>query len=144
MTEFPPSFSGVLETVLYCAPDERESVERFYSDVLGLSAVARWDDGTSYRVGAGVLLIFDLEKLARREGPIADHGSTGPGHACLLAGGDYEGWSRRLDAHGVEIVHEHEWRDGMRSFYFRDPAGNLLEIASGDLWPDGGGSDRAS
>jgi catechol 2,3-dioxygenase-like lactoylglutathione lyase family enzyme len=135
----PPSpFSGVLETVLYCAPRERESVERFYSDVLGLSAVARWEDGTSFRVGPGVLLIFDLEKLARRQGPIADHGSTGPGHACLLASNDdYEGWKERLGAHGVDVAHEHEWGKGMRSFYFRDPAGNLLEIASGDLWPAG-------
>lgn len=138
MTESPSRLSGILETVLYCAPDERESVERFYSGVLGLSAVARWEDGTSYRVGPGVLLIFDLEKLAQREGPIADHGATGRGHACLLAGGDdYEAWKQRLDAHGVEIVHEHEWGGRMRSFYFRDPAANLLEIASGDLWPAG-------
>ncbi|HSI82055.1 MAG TPA: VOC family protein [Solirubrobacterales bacterium] len=129
---------GVLETVLYCAPSERAEVERFYSDALGLPAVARWDDGSSYRVGPGVLLIFDLDELGRRDDPIAAHGSSGPGHVCLLAApGDYEGWKSRLADHGVEIVHEHEWRGQMRSFYFRDPAGNLLEIASGDLWPQG-------
>jgi catechol 2,3-dioxygenase-like lactoylglutathione lyase family enzyme len=133
-----PPFSGILETVLYCEADEREQVERFYSDLLGLQAVARWEDGTSYRVGSGVLLIFDLERLGQREDPISAHGSAGPGHACLLAGGgDYERWKERLEVDGVEIAHEHEWSEGMRSFYFRDPAGNLIEIASGDLWPSG-------
>ena len=75
--------------------------------------------------------------LAERAGPIADHGSTGPGHACLLAA---EPATTRPGAtgsrrRGVEITHEHEWGDGRRSFYFKDPAGNLLEIADGDLWP---------
>lgn len=131
-----PSLSGILETALYCAPSEREEVERFYADVLGLPAVARWPDGSSFRAGPGVLLVFDLERLAGRDDPIAAHGSSGPGHACLLAeGGDYEAWKQRLERSGTEILHEHEWRDGMHSFYFRDPAGNLLEIASGDLWP---------
>ena len=36
---------------------------------------------------------------------------------------------------GVEITHEHDWDGGLRSLYFTDPAGNLLEIADGDLWP---------
>jgi catechol 2,3-dioxygenase-like lactoylglutathione lyase family enzyme len=138
VAESPSPFSGILETVLYCPARDREDVERFYADVLGLPAVARWEDGTSFRVGPGVLLIFDLEKLARRRDPIADHGSAGPGHACLLADGDdYAGWKQRLDAHSVAIVHEHEWGNGRHSLYFRDPAGNLLEIASGDLWPLG-------
>jgi len=132
-----PSLSGVLETVLYCAPGERESVERFYSELLGLAEVSRFDDGTAFRLGGGVLLIFDLERLGRRQDPIAEHGSAGPGHTCLLARrpGEYGAWRDRIEAAGIEITHEHEWRDGMRSFYFRDPAGNLLEIASDDIWP---------
>ena len=35
----------------------------------------------------------------------------------------------------VPIVDELQWNNGVRSFYFHDPAGNLLEIAEGDLWP---------
>jgi catechol 2,3-dioxygenase-like lactoylglutathione lyase family enzyme len=35
----------------------------------------------------------------------------------------------------VEIEHEHDWSDDRRSFYFRDPAGNLLEVANADIWP---------
>ncbi len=131
-----PGLVGVLETVLYHETAEREAVERFYGDVLGLPAVAGWDDGVAFRIGGGVLLLFDRERLALRTGPIADHGTSGAGHACLQAAGadDLEGWRERLEAAGVEIVHDHDW-GGRRSFYFKDPAANLLEIADGDLWP---------
>jgi catechol 2,3-dioxygenase-like lactoylglutathione lyase family enzyme len=129
-------FEGVLETALYHEPSEREEMERFYAERLGLPVVARWPDGLALRVGAGVLLLFDRGGLAEREGPIADHGSRGPGHACLVTDGDrYDAARERLEAEGVEITHDHEWDGGARSFYFRDPAGNLIEIADRDLWP---------
>ena len=126
----------MLETVLYHESAEREAVERFYADVLGLAAVARWRDGIAFRTAGGVLLLFDREQLALRTGPIADHGTSGAGHACLQADGadDLERWRERLEAAGVEILHDQDW-DGRRSFYFKDPAANLLEIADGDLWP---------
>ncbi len=136
-TGAPGPFDGLLETCLYHDTAERPAVERFYGEVLGLPLVARWPDGMAFRVGGGVLLLFDRELLAERSGPISAHGSHGPGHACLLAGGAgrYEAWRRQLEAEGVEITHEHTWGDERRSFYFIDPAGNLLEIADGDLWP---------
>jgi catechol 2,3-dioxygenase-like lactoylglutathione lyase family enzyme len=127
---------GILETCLYHEPGEAEAVERFYTEALGLRPVSRWPGGLALRTGAGVLLLFDREATASRSGPISDHGSTGPGHACLLTDeAGYEPWRARLLAAGVEITHEHEWEGGRRSFYFNDPAGNLLEIASADLWP---------
>jgi catechol 2,3-dioxygenase-like lactoylglutathione lyase family enzyme len=129
-------FEGVLETALYHDPGEREQIERFYGEALGLPVVARWPDGLAFRVGPGVLLLFDRGGLAEREGPIADHGTTGPGHACLLAPGEeFEQARKRVAASGAEITHEHRWDDGRRSFYFHDPAGNLLEVADADLWP---------
>ena len=131
-----PTLAGVLETTLYHDGGGRDAVERFYGGVLGLPAVAGWPDGIAFRVGGGVLLLFDRERLAERGGPSADHGATGPGHACLLAGGgEYERWREQLESAGVEIVHESDWSGGGRSFYFRDPAGNLLEIADRDIWP---------
>jgi catechol 2,3-dioxygenase-like lactoylglutathione lyase family enzyme len=130
-----PDFVGVLETVLYHDAADRVAVERFYCDVLGLAAVAGWEDGVAFRIGRGVLLLFDRDRLAQRAGPIADHGASGPGHACLQAGSeDYEHWRHRLETAGVDVVHDHDWGSA-RSFYFKDPAGNLLEIADSDLWP---------
>jgi catechol 2,3-dioxygenase-like lactoylglutathione lyase family enzyme len=134
----PGAFDGVLETCLYHDTAQAGEVERFYGGVLGLPLVARWPDGMAFRVGGGVLLLFDRELIAERAGPISAHGTSGSGHACLLAGGEdqYESWKRRLEVAGIEITHEHTWDGGRRSFYFPDPSGNLLEVADGDLWPD--------
>ncbi len=131
-----PVLTGVLETVLYYPEAERGRIHEFYGGTLALREVAGWPDGTAYRLGAGVLLLFCRELLAERDGPIAAHGSRGPGHTCLLAEpGTYETWRRRLEGAGVEITHEEQWSEGKRSFYFEDPAGNLLEVAEADIWP---------
>jgi catechol 2,3-dioxygenase-like lactoylglutathione lyase family enzyme len=131
------ALAGVLETSLYHAASETAAIERFYGELLRLRVVSRWPGGIALRAGGSVLLLFERETLAERPGPIADHGTTGPGHACLLAADPaaYESWRERLLGAGVEITHEHEWEGGRRSLYFNDPAGNLLEIADGDLWP---------
>lgn len=133
----PAPLDGILETSLYHAAAESSAIERFYVELLGLRVVSRWPGGIALRVGPGLLLLFEREAVAGRDGPIADHGSTGPGHTCLLARDDagYESWRERLMAAGIEITHEHKWEGGRRSLYFKDPGGNLLEIADGDLWP---------
>jgi catechol 2,3-dioxygenase-like lactoylglutathione lyase family enzyme len=131
----PRSLVGVLETALYHDGADREAIERFYVDLLGLPAVSAWEDGVALRIGSGVLLLFDRERLAQRAGPVADHGTRGPGHVCLRADArEYERWREHLAAAGIEIVHDSDWGRG-RSFYFKDPAGNLIEIADGDIWP---------
>jgi catechol 2,3-dioxygenase-like lactoylglutathione lyase family enzyme len=136
MADPSPGFDGVLETALYCEGPAREEMERFYSEVLGLREVTRFDDGTAYRVGAGIVLVFDRDRLSRRTEPHSRHGATGPGHLCLEASaGGYETWKRRLADRGVAIDHEASWPGGARSVYFRDPAGNVVEIADRDLWP---------
>jgi catechol 2,3-dioxygenase-like lactoylglutathione lyase family enzyme len=109
---------------------------RFYRDLLGLPVVSEWGDGTALRLGDGVLLLFDRDRLAERDEPMAAHGTAGPGHTCLIAApGDYDAWRSRLEAMGVEVTHEQTWKAELRSFYFSDPAGNLLEIAEADIWP---------
>ena len=129
---------GVLETSLYHDSADRDRVERFYGEALELPLVASWADGLAFRLGSGVLLLFDRERIADRDEPPAQHGTAGPGHACFVVGQeDYEPWRERIDDAGAEITHEHDWGEGLRSFYFNDPAGNLLEIANGDLWPKG-------
>ena len=131
-----PVLSGVLETALYYDAGEREAMEALYRDGLGLATVTSWSDGTALRLGGGVLLLFDRARLAERDEPAADHGTTGAGHACLVAeAGHYERWKERLAEMAVDITHEETWPGGKRSFYFHDPAGNLLEIAEADMWP---------
>lgn len=128
--------AGILETAVYYPHDLRERMLVFYEDELGLRRVAGWDDGTAFRLGPGVLLLFDRDLLAERHAPMADHGSAGPGHVCLRAEpGEYEHVRERIAAAGIEITYDHEWSSGGRSFYFKDPAGNLLEVADRDIWP---------
>jgi catechol 2,3-dioxygenase-like lactoylglutathione lyase family enzyme len=128
---------GVLETCLYHSASETPAVKRFYEELLGLPLVSQWPGGMGFRIGTGMLLLFEREELARRDSPIAAHVTTGPGHACLLAGGSdpYQAWKTRLGSEGIELTHEQTWPGDVRSVYFEDPAGNLLEIAEGDLWP---------
>ena len=130
-----PGLEAVLETCLYHDGGDRERMEAFYGDVLGLEATARWPDGVAFRLGSGVVLLFDRDRLAGGEGPIKEHGASGPGHACFVVDpGAYAAWKERLATAGIEVTHEQEWPGGRLSFYFKDPAGNLLEIADGDLW----------
>jgi catechol 2,3-dioxygenase-like lactoylglutathione lyase family enzyme len=136
VSEVRAELSGVLETALTYDDGDREAVLRFYRETLGLAEVAGWRDGSAFRLGAGVLLLFDRERLAQNDSPVARHGTRGVGHVCFIAApGRYDEMRERLAATGVEIEHDHEWGEERLSFYFRDPAGNLLEVANGDIWP---------
>jgi catechol 2,3-dioxygenase-like lactoylglutathione lyase family enzyme len=123
---------SVLETVLYHAPGEEDELARFYGDVLGLQRIG---GGLTFRIGPGVLLLFDRERSSVQSTP-PPHGASGPVHTCFVASAeDYERWKQRVSQQGVPILEERTWDNGVKSFYFQDPAGNVLEIADGDLWP---------
>ena len=124
---------GVLETVLYYGTGEEEALARFYGEVLGLQRVGQ--EGLTFRIGPGLLLLFDRERSVRQSTP-PPHGAVGSIHTCFLAAADsYETWKQRVVSHDVRIIDEREWDNGVKSFYLHDPAGNVLEIADGDLWP---------
>jgi catechol 2,3-dioxygenase-like lactoylglutathione lyase family enzyme len=125
--------AGVLETVVYCATENEEETRRFYREVLGLRPFGEQRYG--HRLPNGVFLLFNRDESSVQDWP-PPHGALGSVHTCFLAReGDYERWKNELTGKGVEIVKEIEWERGPRSFYFEDPAGNLLEIAEGDMWP---------
>jgi catechol 2,3-dioxygenase-like lactoylglutathione lyase family enzyme len=127
-----PRLSGILETVLYYAAGQEEDLARFYGDVLGLPRVGR---GLHHRLGKGLLLLFDRDESSHQASPPA-HGATGAVHTCFVAPEpDYTAWKEHLLRHEIPLLEEIAWENGVRSFYFRDPAGNVLEIAEGDMWP---------
>ncbi len=126
----PPGLSHILETVLYTRTDTQEKTSRFYNEVLGMSE-------RGYRVGSGKLLIFNADKSTVQSSPPA-HGTTGRGHTCFVSTpGDYDRWKDWLREAGVDIIEEIVWENAYRgnSFYFHDPAGNVIEIADRDIWP---------
>ena len=129
----PPRITGILETVLYVADLDR--AEHFYSDVMALKQIGK-EPGRHvfFRVGTGVLLLFHAARTRRSES-LPSHGADGEIHVCFtVAPAEYEAWKRRVRDRGVAIQKEIAWPAG-RSFYFRDPDGNLLELADADIWP---------
>ena len=136
MSDGSPQLSGILETVLYYEAGREDQLERFYRDVLGLRYLGRGRTSLAFRLGAGVLLLFEAEKSSKQEEP-PPHGAVGPVHTCFVAPAEaYEAWKVHLADQGVSVIDEIAWESGFRSFYFHDPAGNMLEVANGDLWPD--------
>jgi catechol 2,3-dioxygenase-like lactoylglutathione lyase family enzyme len=123
----------VLETILYV--DDLEAAERFYGGLLGLALDSRKEGLFAFfRIGDAMLLLFE-PGASRRSRGVPAHGAHGPGHACFaVAEGELDAWKARLEAAGVAIEHEQAWPRGGRSFYFRDPAGNSLELATPRIW----------
>ncbi|MDA1052810.1 MAG: VOC family protein [Planctomycetota bacterium] len=124
----------VLETCLYV--DDLSAAERFYADVLGLVLVSRQADRhVFFRCGSTMLLLFDPAASGSSPSEVPPHGSHGPGHvAFAISHDEIEPWTTRLAGHGVSIEQRVNWPNGGRSIYFRDPAGNSLELATRDLW----------
>lgn len=128
----------MLETGLYAT--DLDAAEAFYGDLLGLEVITRVEGRhVFFRVGAGVLLVFNPDATEHSPDnprlPVPPHGARGPGHACFAAElPQMEALRERLVAAGVEIESDFNWPNGARSIYFRDPAGNSLEIAEPALW----------
>lgn len=128
-----PKVARVLETVLYAS--DLDAAERFYRDLLGLELDSRKDGiFVFFKCGEGMLLLFDPAAAMSSRG-VPPHGTKGAGHVCFaVAEAELDGWRERLEAAAVAIEQEMSWPRGGRSFYFRDPAGNSLELATPRIW----------
>jgi len=123
----------ILETCLYA--EDLIQAESFYQTILGLELFAK-EAGRHlfFKCGRQMFLIFNPAKTAE-ESDAAPHGAHGPGHvAFAVPMAKLDDWKSHLKSKGVEIEKEVKWPNGGRSFYFRDPAGNSLELASPLVW----------
>jgi catechol 2,3-dioxygenase-like lactoylglutathione lyase family enzyme len=123
----------VLETSLYA--EDLEAAERFYGVVLGLETIVKVPGRhVFFRCGARVFLVFNAERTLEG-GMLPPHGARGPGHvAFAIPEAELDGWRAHLEGHGVDIETDFTWPDGGRSLYFRDPAGNSLELGTPAIW----------
>lgn len=125
---------GVVETGVYV--DDLDRAEEFYREVLGLPLLNR-ETGRHvfFRVGdRTVLLLFRAETTMRGD-VLPAHGCTGAGHFALgIPADSLSSWRQRLQQHGVTIEKEVQWPRGGISLYFRDPAGNSVELLTPGVW----------
>lgn len=134
--------AGVIESCLYAT--DLEAAERFFSKTLRLEVIAREAERhVFFRCGESVVLVFNpahtSKELTTINGSsIPLHGATGPGHiAFRIEETDLEKWRAQLANAGVAIESEVFWPNGGRSIYFRDPAGNSIELVTPKLWEMG-------
>ena len=124
----------VLETCLYV--DDLAVAEQFYTQILGLVFVSRQDGRHVFlRCGQRMLLLFNPHESGKADSGFPPHGATGPGHvAFAVRERELPQWRARLESKSLMIEKTIDWPGGGRSLYFRDPAGNSLELATPRIW----------
>jgi catechol 2,3-dioxygenase-like lactoylglutathione lyase family enzyme len=122
----------VLETCLYA--HDLIAAEAFYR-ALGLEFVSRLEGRhVFFRAGDAMFLIFNPDASAI-PGDLPPHVGAPGGHACFrVEPSELPAWRAKLEALGLEVT-PCAWSGGRgTSLYFRDPAGNLLELAPAGIW----------
>jgi catechol 2,3-dioxygenase-like lactoylglutathione lyase family enzyme len=124
----------ILESCLYV--DDLDAAEEFYRRVLALELHSRVQGRHVFFIcGPGMLLLFDPWATQQPTGVVPTHGAFGPGHVAFgIAETEIPGWRDHLRQQGVEIETEVSWPNGGHSIYFRDPAGNSVELATPQTW----------
>lgn len=124
----------ILESALYV--DDLARARDFYGQVLGLELHSQLPGRhLFFHCGDGMLLIFDPSATSKPSGDIPTHGALGPGHVAFgIEAADLPSWKAHLQQHNVAIETEITWPSGGRSIYFRDPAGNSVELVTPTTW----------
>ncbi len=129
----PSSLRGITEVCLYAT--NLEAAEDFYANTLGLELITSSEAFRFFRVDNQVLLIFNPDISEHQQDP-PPHFARGNQHIAFLSNAEnYTRWKARLKEASVAIDQEITWpKNGLRSFYFKDPEGNVLEILEGNIW----------
>ena len=125
--------SRIKETCIYVSDVER--TKEFYSDKLGLQTISLVEGRhVFFRAGESVLLCF-IASQTEKETALPPHGARGSVHfAFEVAEDEYDAALQKIDESKIPILHQHNWPNGLRSFYFHDPDKNLVEIIEEGLW----------
>lgn len=124
-------FNQIKEICIYFR--DLEQAKDFYHIRLGLPVIAYIESKhIFFRAGNSVLLCFNPDDSKTKTNP-PGHYTEGKYHfAFEVPGSDYENQKKELIPRGIAVTQQLKWKNGMESFYFEDPVGNVLEIV-----PDG-------
>lgn len=107
-----------------------EATAAFYQRVLGMDVVTFGAGRTALTFGPQKI---NLHQAGREFEPKAARPTPGSADLCLIAEGGTEAVIAHLTAEGVTVEEGPVMRTGatgpIRSVYFRDPDGNLIEVS---------------
>jgi catechol 2,3-dioxygenase-like lactoylglutathione lyase family enzyme len=118
-----------------------DSMFNFYVEVLGLEVLRREQSFVFFRIAEGyaghpqVLNLFvasERWQIESKSDTLSPEGTTLHHVAYNIDLADYEAEKERLEGLGIKVsVAEHAWVH-VRSLYFPDPEGNLIELVAYD------------
>lgn len=121
--------------------NDLDAMQKFYEEVVGLDVLRREDSYVFFKIAEGYeghtqnLALFDAANRAFLESKSLQlsHEQTTLHHIAFnIALEDFESEKRRLEGLGLKVhATEHAWIH-VRSLYFSDPEGNLLEFVCHD------------
>ena len=134
-----PALSGVLETALVVEDVARAT--RFYQELFGFDVLVQSERLCALNVRPReVLLLFQrggsLDDIQLPGGVLpGGMDAQGRSHMALAIEADQlEAWRHWLKQNSVAVESTVRWELGGTSLYFRDPDGNLLELATPGVW----------
>ena len=120
----PNPTSGLRHVALYV--NDLPGAEHFYCDLMGMSVEWRPDDDNVYLTSGNDNLA--LHRAKEGFNPQGDQVLDHIGF-ILKQADDVDDWYQFLNSEGVEMrTQPKTHRDGARSFYCYDPAGNTVQI----------------
>jgi catechol 2,3-dioxygenase-like lactoylglutathione lyase family enzyme len=123
----------IKETCIYVK--DLETSRKFYQEQLGLDLIGKVENRhVFFRAGSSVLLCF-IAGATQNGNSLPSHSAVGNIHLAFEVNKeDYHLWKEKVEKNNIEIIQEQSWKNGLKSFYFRDPDNNLLEIVPEGIW----------
>lgn len=130
------NFLKIKETCLYL--HNLEQAKKFYHETLELPLISYLPGKHIFlKAGTSVLLCFNPEDSKLKKSPPAHFGGGKQHFAFEVSDQNYEKAKEWVLKKGIPITDEVTWDSGVKSFYFEDPEGNVLEIVPDKgIWPD--------
>ena len=117
--------------------NDLELMHKFYEDVIGLELLRREESYAFFKIAEGYgghtqnLALFDVRErsfIESKSTQLSQEMTTLHHIALNVSLEDFEPERRRLESLGIDVrATIHEWLH-VRSLYFSDPEGNLLEF----------------